>query len=448
VICGTAVESNEVEKTGLAVEVVERSEHSISRSNMSVNAVKVLHRLNRAGFEAYLVGGAVRDLLLDQEPKDFDVATNATPEQVKELFRNSRLIGRRFRLAHILFGREVIEVATLRGHHQTSDTEQLAKQSDKGMLLRDNVYGTIDEDAERRDFTVNALYYNVADYSITAYGGGLDDLDDGILRMIGDPATRYKEDPVRMLRAVRFATKLDMTLAPETEQPIKTLAPLLKSIPAARLFEEYQKLFLSGKALANYEMLNEFGLFEHLFPASAELLKNNNQGNEAALNRLVCKNTDRRIATDQRVTPAFLIAAFLWYPIEVRAQELMIDGGLSYYDAIMVAMNDVCDSQCRSVAIPKRFTSMARDVWGLQLRLPRRSGARAFKLMTHPKFRAGYDLLLIRGEIEGGETQELAQWWTTFQHTNEKVQRDMVRKLGGPTKRRRAPKKPKPQQPE
>ena len=417
---------------------------------MSPNAVKVLHRLNRAGFEAYLVGGAVRDLLLDQQPKDFDVATNATPEQIKDLFRNSRLIGRRFRLAHILFGREVIEVATLRGHHQETDTEQLAKQSDKGMLLRDNVYGTIDEDAERRDFTVNALYYNVADYSIRAYGGGLDDLDDGILRMIGDPATRYKEDPVRMLSAVRFATKLDMTIADDTQQPIKDLAPLLKSIPAPRLFEEYQKLFLSGKALANYEMLNQFGLFEHLFPACAELLSNNEQGKEAALNRLVCKNTDLRLANDQRVTPAFIIAAFLWYPIEVRAQEIMTDGGLSYYDAIMVAMNDVCDNQCRSVAIPKRFTSMARDVWNLQLRLPRRSGARAFKLMTHPKFRAGYDLLLIRGEIEGGETQELAQWWTTFQHAGEKVQCDMVRKLGAPTKRRRAPRqsKTKPSQPE
>jgi len=417
---------------------------------MSPNAVKVLHRLNRAGFEAYLVGGAVRDLLLDQQPKDFDVATNATPEQIKDLFRNSRLIGRRFRLAHILFGREVIEVATLRGHHQETDTEQLAKQSDKGMLLRDNVYGTIDEDAERRDFTVNALYYNVADYSIRAYGGGLDDLDDGILRMIGDPATRYKEDPVRMLRAVRFATKLDMTIADETQQPIKDLAPLLKSIPAPRLFEEYQKLFLSGKALANYEMLNQFGLFEHLFPDCAELLSNNEQGKEASLYRLVCKNTDLRLANDQRVTPAFIIAAFLWYPIEVRAQEIMTDGGLSYYDAIMVAMNDVCDNQCRSIAIPKRFTSMARDVWNLQLRLPRRSGARAFKLMTHPKFRAGYDLLLIRGEIEGGETQELAQWWTTFQHAGEKVQRDMVRKLGAPTKRRRAPRqsKTKPSQPE
>ena len=413
---------------------------------MSVNAVKVLQRLHRAGFQAYLVGGGVRDMLLGEEPKDFDIATNATPEQIKELFRNCRLIGRRFRLAHILFGREIIEVATLRGHHQETDTEKLAKQNDSGMLLRDNVYGTIDEDAERRDFTVNALYYNVADYSIIAYGGGLDDLDDRILRMIGDPKTRYQEDPVRMLRAVRFATKLDMTMSPETEQPIREMAPLLASIPAPRLFEEYQKLFLSGKALANYKMLNHYGLFEQLFPACAELLKDNAQGKESELYQLVCKNTDLRLANDQRVTPAFIIAAFLWYPIERRAQDVMVEGGLSYYDAILIAMNDICDQQCKSIAIPKRFTSMARDVWHLQMRLPRRTGARAFKLLTHPKFRAGYDLLLIRGEIEGGEAEELAQWWTTFQHAGETVQRDMVRKLGGPKKRRRAPKKSKPAQ--
>ncbi len=431
----------------LAVEVLSRDQHNISRSNMSVNAVKVLHRLNRAGYQAYLVGGGVRDLLLDQEPKDFDIATDATPEQIKDLFRNCRLIGRRFRLAHILFGREVIEVATLRGHHQETDTEKLAKQSDGGMLLRDNVYGTIDEDAERRDFTVNALYYNVADYSIIAYGGGIDDLEAGILRMIGDPETRYKEDPVRMLRAIRFATKLDMIMSPETEKPIKTMAPLLSSIPAPRLFEEYQKLFLSGKALANYHMLNEYNLFQQLFPVCADLLENNMQGKESALYQLVCKNTDLRLANDQRVTPAFIIAAFLWNPIEARAQAVMVEAELSYYDAMMVAMNDICDQQCRSIAIPKRFTSMARDVWHLQLRLPRRSGAKAFKLLTHPKFRAGYDLLLLRGEIEGGEVEELAQWWTTFQHTTETIQRDMVRKLGAPKKRRRAPKK-KPRTPE
>ncbi len=438
VLSGVSKKSSANQSTGgLAVETIPREQHNVSRTHMSVNAIKVLNRLNRHGYQAYLVGGGVRDLLLGHRPKDFDIATDATPEQIKDLFKNCRLIGRRFRLAHILFGREVIEVATLRGHHQENSTDNLAKQNDSGMLLRDNVYGTIDEDAERRDFTVNAMYYDIKDYSIKAYGGGLQDLENATLRMIGDPATRYKEDPVRMLRAVRFATKLNMTISEETRAPIKELAPLMKSIPAARLFEEYQKLFLSGKALANYKMLHQYRLLESLFPLSAELLENNEGGKEDQLFQLVCSNTDKRIANDQRVTPAFIIAAFLWYPIEVHAQTLMTEAGLSDYDAMMVAMNDVCDAQCRSVSIPKRFSAMARDMWNLQLRLPRRTGARAFKLLTHPKFRAGYDLLLLRGEIEGGEAAELAQWWTTFQHANENVQRDMVRKLGGPRGRRR-----------
>lgn len=428
---------------GLALEIIGRGDHNVSRSNMSVNAIKVLNRLHKHGYQAYLVGGGVRDLLLGHNPKDFDIATDATPEQIRELFKNCRLIGRRFRLAHILFGREVIEVATLRGHHDntdSSDKDTLGKQNDNGMLVRDNVYGSIDEDAERRDFTVNALYYNIADYSIHAYGGGLQDLETATLRMIGDPRVRYQEDPVRMLRAVRFATKLNMTISEETRAPIRELSGLMHSIPAARLFEEYQKLFLSGKALANYKMLNEYNLFESLFPASAEVLEGNIGGKEDQMFQLVCKNTDNRIANDQRVTPAFIIAAFLWYPIERQAQAVMDESELDHYDAMMVAMNDVCDAHCKSVSIPKRFSAMARDMWSLQLRLPRRAGARAFKLLAHPKFRAGYDLLLVRGEIEGGDVAELAQWWTTFQHANEEVQREMVRQTSGP-KRRRTPKK-------
>jgi len=429
---------------GLALEIIGRNDHDVSRSNMSVNAIKVLNRLHKNGYRAYLVGGGVRDLLLGHNPKDFDIATDATPEQIKELFKNSRLIGRRFRLAHILFGREIIEVATLRGHHDNTNKDTLGKQNDKGMLVRDNVYGTIDEDAERRDFTVNALYYDISDYSIHAYGGGLQDLETATLRMIGDPRVRYKEDPVRMLRAIRFATKLNMTISEETRAPIKEMSGLMHSIPAARLFEEYQKLFLSGKALANYKMLNEYHLFESLFPASAEVLVGNIGGKEDQMFQLVCKNTDSRIANDQRVTPAFIIAAFLWYPIERQAQVVMQESGMDFYDAMMVAMNDVCDAHCKSVSIPKRFSAMARDMWSLQLRLPRRAGARAFKLLQHPKFRAGYDLLLVRGEIEGGETEELAQWWTTFQHATEAIQRDMVRQLNGPKRRRRSPKKKAP----
>jgi len=427
-------------REGLALEVLSRDEHDVSRSDMSINAIKVLNRLHKKGYQAYLVGGGVRDLLLGHNPKDFDIATNATPEQIRDLFKNCRLIGRRFRLAHILFGREVIEVATLRGHHENTDTDTLAKQNDKGMLVRDNVYGSIDEDAERRDFTVNALYYDISDFSIRAYGGGLDDLDNGVLRMIGDPRVRYQEDPVRMLRAIRFATKLNMTISDETRAPIKEMSGLMRSIPAARLFEEYQKLFLSGKALANYHMLNEYNLFESLFPLTADVLEGNAGGKEDQLCQLVCRNTDNRIENDQRVTPAFIIAAFLWYPIERQAQTIMQESGMDHYDGMMVAMNEVCDAHCKSVSIPKRFSAMARDMWSLQLRLPRRAGSRAFKLLTHPKFRAGYDLLLVRGQIEGGEIAELAQWWTTFQHATEEVQREMVRSVSGP-KRRRGPKR-------
>lgn len=372
------------------------------------------------------------------------MATDATPEQIKDLFRNCRLIGRRFRLAHILFGREVIEVATLRGHHQEDHQGSTAKQDTSGMLLRDNVYGTKDEDAERRDFTVNALYYDISDYSITAYGGGIEDLDNGVLRMIGDPDTRYREDPVRMLRAVRFATKLNMQLSPETESPLHELAPQLANIPAARLFEEYLKLFMSGKALANYDMLRHFGLFEHLFPQAAELLLDNEDGKEAQLFELVCRNTDDRIARDLRVTPAFMIATFLWYPIEAHAQTLMVESELSHYDATLIAMNEVAAMQCRAVAIPKRFTAVARDMWMLQLRLSRRQGTRAFKLMEHPKFRAGYDLLLLRAEVEGGELAELAQWWTSFQKADENKKREMVRQLGGPKRRQRRKPRNKP----
>jgi len=435
---GTQAHPKTVDTThdGLALEVISRDEHDVSRSDMSINAIKVLNRLHKKGYQAYLVGGGVRDLLLGHNPKDFDIATNATPEQIRDLFKNCRLIGRRFRLAHILFGREIIEVATLRGHHESTDKATLAKQNDKGMLVRDNVYGSIDEDAERRDFTVNALYYDISDFSIRAYGGGLDDLDNGVLRMIGDPRVRYKEDPVRMLRAIRFATKLDMTISEETRAPIKEMSGLMHAIPAARLFEEYQKLFLSGKALANYKMLNEYNLFGSLFPLTAEVLEGNAGGKEDLLCQLVCRNTDNRIANEQRVTPAFIIAAFLWYPIERQAQTIMQESGMDHYDGMMVAMNEVCDSHCKSVSIPKRFSAMARDMWNLQLRLPRRAGAKAFKLLAHPKFRAGYDLLLVRGEIEGGEVAELAQWWTTFQHATEEVQRDMVRSVSGPKRRR------------
>ncbi len=415
----------------------------MSRTDISDNALKVLYRLHNNGFQAYLVGGCVRDILLGKEPKDFDVTTDATPEQVKELFRNCRLIGRRFRLAHVVFGREIIEVATFRGHHPNQDEEakdNLSKQSDHGQLLRDNVFGSIEEDAERRDFTVNAMYYNIADFSIHDFAKGMQAIEKREISMIGDPATRYREDPVRMLRAVRFAVKLGMKISPDTANPMYELAPLMANIPSARLFEEVLKLLLSGQGLETYKLLNEFNLFEQLFPQLGPLLKTQNS-RELAFIEQVLMNTDNRINSDMKVTPAFIFAALLWYPLEERCQQHMVEGGLNHFDAFNLALSDVLHRQIQRIMIPKRFTITVREIWQLQQRLPKRYGRRAFQMLEHPKFRAAYDFLLIRGQIEGGELLTLAQWWTDFQNVDPEERQGMLQVLrekegGGAPKRR------------
>ncbi|MCZ8531080.1 polynucleotide adenylyltransferase PcnB [Alteromonas sp. PRIM-21] len=430
-----------------------RGEHGISREDVSANALKVMYRLNGAGFESYLVGGCVRDILMGHEPKDFDVVTNATPEQIKGLFRNCRLIGRRFRLAHIVFGREIIEVATFRGHHQESDEDEnlpkgkaIAKRDAHGQLVRDNVFGTIEEDAERRDFTFNAMYYSVADFTVKDFANGLAAIEKREVELIGDPETRYREDPVRMLRAVRFAVKLGMSIEEKTAAPIKSLANLLQNIPPARLFEETLKLFLSGKGEATFLMLHEYGLIEPLFPQLTPFLKDENS-REMQFVRRVLANTDERINNDQRVTPAFLYAALLWYPVEEQSQRLQSESGLNAHDAFNIASGEVIARQTQRIMIPKRFSTVVRDIWILQQRLPKRFGRRAFQLLTHPKFRAGYDFLLARGQVEGGDLLELAQWWTHFQHADNGKQKGMLNALrksegggkGAPRKRRRKP---------
>ncbi|WP_416308724.1 polynucleotide adenylyltransferase PcnB [Neptunicella sp. SCSIO 80796] len=425
-------------KTVLEPRILSRSEHGISRNDISDNALKVLYRLHNAGFNAYLVGGCVRDLLLGLKPKDFDVVTNAEPEQVKELFRNCRLVGRRFRLAHVMFGREVIEVATFRGHHQSD--QDLGKQSDHGQILRDNVFGDIFEDAERRDFTVNAMYYNIADFSISDFANGIGAIEQRKISLIGDPETRYREDPVRMLRAVRFAAKLNMQIDDAAAAPIKTLAPLLTNIPPARLFEEVLKLFLSGNALQIFRLLRQYHLVEPLFPILAPLLNDSNS-REISFIEQVMQNTDERINNEQRVTPAFIYAALLWYPLEDRCQNLMVEGGFSQFDAFNLAMGDVLDRQTKRIMIPKRFTTVMREIWQLQNRLPRRFGRRAFQLLDHPRFRAAYDFLLVRAEIEGGELEILADWWTQFQSASPEQRKTMLDKLRdtekAPTRRKR-----------
>lgn len=420
--------------------IIPRDQHSISRKEISENALKVLYRLNKAGYEAYLVGGGVRDLLLGRKPKDFDITTNATPEQMRKLFRNCRLVGRRFRLAHVMFGPEIIEVATFRGHHLTQITDDdapvvqapaAALQGQNGMLLRDNIFGSIEEDAQRRDFTINSLYYSVADFTLRDYTGGLRDLRDGIIRLIGDPETRYREDPVRMLRAVRFAAKMNMTVEAATAEPIPRLAALLHDIPAARLFEESLKLLQAGYGEPTYRLLCEYQLFQPMFPLISRNFTAEGDSHMERMITQVLKNTDRRIHDDMRVNPAFLFSAMLWYPLLEQAQKLAQEGGLAYFDAFSLALNDILDEQCRSLAIPKRLTTLMRDIWQLQLRLSRRQGKRAFKLMEHPKFRAAYDLLALRAEVENNaELQRLTQWWGEFQIAAPPHQKNLLTTLG------------------
>jgi len=381
------------------------------------------------------------------KPKDFDIATNATPDEIKGLFRNCRLIGRRFRLAHIVFGREIIEVATFRGHHdnaseQEKNCNKTSKQSEHGMLLRDNIYGTIDEDAERRDFTINALYYSTKDFKVFDFANGVKDIEDKVIRLIGDPETRYREDPVRMLRAIRFATKLDMQISPETSAPIKELSTLMANIPAARMFEEFLKLFIAGKAVANYEQLRSYNLFIYFFPAVEQELNNNNQL-LARFIMLAMENTDKRINNEQRVTPAFLFAAMLWYPLQKYIQQININNQLSPQDAFFAALSEVMPEQQRSIAIPKRFQGVMKDIWILQDKLARREGKRAFKTFEHPKFRAGYDFLLLRAEIENTpDLIELAQWWTDFQTVSNDARMQMIKGIkSSPAGKRRSPRK-------
>lgn len=426
--------------------VIPREQHTISRKDISENALKVLYRLNKAGYEAYLVGGGVRDLLLGKKPKDFDVTTSATPEQVRKLFRNCRLVGRRFRLAHVMFGPEIIEVATFRGHHEAGASDRTTSQrGQNGMLLRDNIFGSIEEDAQRRDFTINSLYYSVADFTVRDYVGGMQDLQEGLIRLIGTPETRYREDPVRMLRAVRFAAKLNMRISPETAEPIPRLATLINDVPPARLFEEALKLLQAGYGFETYNLLREYNLFQPLFPTITRYFTENGDSPMERMIAQVLKNTDTRIRNDMRVNPAFLFAAMFWYPLLETAQRITQESGLAYYDAFALAANDVLDEGCRTLAIPKRITTLVRDIWQLQLRMSRRQGKRAWKLMEHPKFRAAFDLLSLRAEVERNqELQRLAQWWAEFQVSAPPEQKDMLTGLDeepAPRRRHRRPRK-------
>jgi poly(A) polymerase len=399
--------------TDSAPNIIPRSAHTVSRANISPNALKVLYRLKDSGYQAHLVGGGVRDLLLGREPKDFDIATDATPEDVRRLFRNCRLIGRRFRLAHVIYGREIIEVATFRAM-QDADSDNDGQQLDQeGRIVRDNIYGNIAEDAIRRDFTVNALYYNIADFSIIDYASGMQDLERGVLRLLGDPDTRYREDPVRMLRAVRFATKLGFLIEAGTEQPIRSLAPLLADIPPARLFDEMLKLFMGGYALANFEMLRHYDLFVRLFPLTEQSLTHEENHFPLTLISRGMANTDARIEAKKPVTPAFLFAVFLWQPVRERAAQLEAEGQHTA-QALQHAGSQIISEQAQVMATPRRFSMPMREIWMLQLRLEQKGGRRSTRVLEHPRFRAAYDFLLLRGEA-GEVSQEICDWWTEYQ---------------------------------
>jgi poly(A) polymerase len=400
--------------------IIPRPEHNVSRSQISSNALKVMYRLRDAGYQAFLVGGGVRDLLLGREPKDFDIATDAHPEDVRRLFRNCRLIGRRFRLAHVFFGRDIVEVATFRasGDEAAGDGEDdLLMLDPEGRILRDNRYGTIEDDIWRRDFTANALYYNIEDFSIWDYAGGVDDIRAGVLRLIGDPESRYREDPVRLLRAVRFAGKLGFRIEPATEAPLRTLAPLLESVPPARLFEEVLKLFLAGQARPSYELLRRYGLFGRLFPAVDALLDSEAGEPYRLLLLEALENTDQRVASDEPVTAVFLFSVLLWGPVRRRAAELEA-AGESPLQALLVAADEVADAEQGSIAIPRRITTPMKEMMLMQLRLQKTRGRRVLSMLGHPRFRAAYDFLCLRARA-GDADPQLAEFWTELQSLDE-----------------------------
>ncbi|HSR65290.1 MAG TPA: polynucleotide adenylyltransferase PcnB [Xanthomonadaceae bacterium] len=393
--------------TPMAPRIVPRDQHPLSRRDVSPNALRVLYRLRESGFAAFLVGGAVRDLLIGGHPKDFDVATDATPEQVRQLFRNCRLIGRRFRLAHVVFGREIIEVATFRSNADDGSGDR--EQHEGGRLLRDNVYGSIEEDAVRRDFTANALYYAIEDFSVRDYTGGFEDVQNRILRLIGDPEQRYREDPVRMLRAVRLSAKLGFGIEKDTATPIPQLAGLLREAAPARLFEECLKLFLSGHAVQSFLGLEAHGLLPVLLPESAAALKSNRSG---ALRRMLLeglRGTDERVANDEPVSPAFLFALLLW-PAYCRALMSLQAQGMHAAEAQRRAADRVTVHQLETIALPRRFSVPMQEIWLLQPRFALRQRKRVHRFLAHPRFRAAWDFLQLRQHASTEHADDIA-WW-------------------------------------
>ena len=400
--------------------VLARESHPVSRKTISRSALKVLDRLHEGGFGAYLVGGGVRDALVGIVPKDFDVATDASPEDVRALFRNSRIIGRRFRLVHVVFGREIIEVATFRAAHDKGEGGEVGAS---GRIVRDNVFGSISEDAHRRDFSVNALYYNAADRTVLDYVGGLEDIERRVFRLIGDPGTRCAEDPVRVLRAVRLAAKLEFGIDPATLAAMEKTAPELRHTPPARLFEEVLKLFQGGYAERSFAAIVEHDLLKYLFPLLERRLSAagaDDDGDAAGLRAMLdaaLANTDLRVAQGKPITPAYLLAFMLWPDVEARARE-QSEAGVPVHEALYAAAESVLAEQLRTISIPRRFSGPMKEIWQMQPRLERQRGARAVALLGERRFRAAYDFLCLRARTDE-RLGPSAEWWTTVQELPE-----------------------------
>jgi len=410
--------------------VISHKIHKIDLNLLSNAALKTTEGLQQAGFSAYIVGGAVRDLALNHPPKDFDVATDATPEEVSRIFRRSRIIGKRFRLVHVLFGDETIEVSTFRGSHLEESSE--AKVADSGRIIRDNVFGSIVEDAVRRDFTANALYYDPSNQEVLDFHNGYADIKAGVLRMIGDPITRYQEDPVRMLRAVRLSAKLGLKIEAKTEAPIAKNADLLQDVPPSRLFDEMLKLFLSGHAIESVSALREQHLHHGLLPMLDVVLEQP-MGERFVMRAL--QNTDDRILSGKSANPSFLFACLLWHEM-LAAWEVYKAEGQHAIPALHNAMSEVIATQAEKLAIHNRYTATMKEIWGLQPRFEQRAGKRPFGLLTHPRYRAGYDFLLLR--CESGELpMELGEWWTAFAEADGDARVEMLQADTAPKKRKK-----------
>jgi len=419
--------------SGSSARILPRIKHGIQRNGIDDCALKVCETLAGAGFKGYVVGGAVRDLLLGKAPKDFDVATDATPEEVRRLFRRSRLIGRRFQIVHVMCSRETIEVTTFRANGQKESEEEDERPTDEhGRLLSDNVFGSMADDAARRDFTINALYYDPLREEVHDYFDGVADCKKRLLRMIGDPETRYREDPVRMLRAARFAAKLDFRIDEATRAPVARLAPLLANIPRARIFDEALKLLLSGHALRGVHQLRAEGLHHGILPLLDTIL--DDPTGERFITAAL-KSTDERIQSDRPSSPAFLFGALLWPQVLKRWQAIEA-GGEKPQPALFLAMDDVLDAQRAQLSIPRRYDGMMKEIWALQPRFEQRGGQRPYRLLEHPRFRAAYDFLLLRAEAGEVDT-ELGDWWTRFQDADEDARTGMLVADSGPKPRRK-----------